>query len=149
MTRETEEIQYPEEADSIAKMKLADQNARLRLIRDYPHGILFSIHQNCYPSARPKGVQVFYGHTEESREVGELVHQNLQTALCPESRRVASEISKDIYLLKHCGCTAVLVECGFISHPEETRLLQTDAYQRKISVVLLASYLQYANDLKK
>ena len=149
MTRDSEAIQYPEDADTISKMKLADQKARLRLIRDYPHGILFSIHQNYYPSSGPIGPEVLYGHNESSREVGELLQRNLAMILCPNSRRVAAEISKDIFLLRECDCTAALIECGFISNPTESQLLQSDAYQKKIAAVLLASYLQYTAALKK
>jgi len=146
MTRDSEEIEYPADADTIAKMKLADQNARLRLIRDYPHGILFSIHQNYYPSEKPNGVEVLYGHSEDSREVGQLLQYNLTAALCPNSRRVAAEIKDEIYLFRECGCTAALIECGFLSNPTEAELLQTENYQKKIAAVLLASYLQYTND---
>ena len=149
MTRDSEKINYPEDADTLAKMKSADQNARLRLIQDYPHGILFSIHQNYFPSQSPSGVQVLYGHDGASREVGELLQRNLTAVLCPDNRRVATEIDENIYLLRKCDCTAVLIECGFLSNPDESAQLKTENYQRKIASVLLASYLQYADGNKK
>lgn len=145
MTRESNEIAYPDEADTVAKKKLFDQKERLRLIRDNPHGILFSIHQNFYPSSNPSGVEVLYGHNESSREVGELLQRNLTAVLCPHSRRIAAEISDDIYLLRECQCTAALIECGFLSNPAEAALLSSESYQAKIAAVLLASYLQYTN----
>lgn len=67
----------------------------------------------------------------------------LTEALCPTSRRVAAPISEDIYLMRAAKCTAILVECGFLSNTAEAALLQTEAYQLKISALLLASYLQY------
>lgn len=145
MTRETMDIAYPEQADTISKKKIADQNQRLRLIRDTPNGILFSIHQNCYPSATPYGPEVLYGHSEGDREVGELLQQNLQDGICPSSRRVAAEISNDIFLLRECKCTAILIECGFLSNPNDAKLLQTQEYQTKIATILLGSYLQFTN----
>ena len=45
MTRTTENIEYPSDATTISACKKADQQMRLGLIRDYPHGILYSIHQ--------------------------------------------------------------------------------------------------------
>lgn len=143
MTRASESIDYPEHADSISKKKVADQNARLRLIQAYPHGILYSIHQNSYPSEKVSGIQVLYGHNEDSRTLGSLMQEQLNQSLNPDSRRVAAEISNEIYLLKNCNCTAVLIECGFISNPEECSLLQTENYQKKIASTLLASYFQY------
>lgn len=143
MTRDSEDLDYPENADTIAKMKVADQQARLRRIQDFPQGILFSIHQNFFPTALPNGVQVFYGHSEESRELGVLMQERLRNILCPDSRRVAAEIDNKIYLLKNCNCTAVLIECGFLSNPKEAELLQTENYQRKIASILVSGYLEY------
>ena len=64
-------------------------------------------------------------------------------ALLPENRRVPVPAGKDIYIMSHVQCTAVLVECGFLSHPQELSLLQSADYQKKIASVLTACYLQF------
>ena len=143
MTRESDVINYPTDALTVRERKIADQKMRLRLIQDYPDGILYSIHQNFYPSRLPSGVQVLYGHNDSSREIGTMLHDNLTNILCPQSRRVATEIDDTIFLLKHCNCPAVLIECGFLSNPSEAALLQNESYQKKISAILLSSYLEY------
>ena len=143
MTRDSDNINYPAGDNSIALRKKADQNARLELIWDYPGAMLYSIHQNYYPSASPFGPQVLYGHDVESNELGILLQNNLLTSISPQSRRVAAEINQNIYLLKHCRCTSVLIECGFLSNPREAMLLQDEVYQRKIASVLAATYLQF------
>ena len=148
MTRNQETISYPNDAKTIAERKKADQYMRLRLIQDYPDAILYSIHQNYYPSEIPSGIQVLYGHNQTSRELGVLLHGNLNQVLCPDNRRVATEISDNIFLLKECDCTAVLIECGFISNRNEVKLLQTEQYQQKLSAVLLSTYFQYTNSMK-
>ena len=86
MTRESEDIDYPEEADTVSKMKQADQNARVKLINSVPDGVLISIHQNYYPDSRPSGAQVLYAATDGSQELGELAHGAITSALCPDSR---------------------------------------------------------------
>ena len=143
MTRESQDISYPESAATTAQRKQSDQKARIELINAQENAVLISIHQNYYPDARPSGCQVLYGKPEGSRELGELTHKNLTEALCPTSRRVAAPISEDIYLMRSAKCTSILVECGFLSNPSEAALLQTEDYQLKISALLLASYLQY------
>lgn len=143
MTRSTEDISYPVEAKTIAEKKIADQKARLRLIQDYPNGILYSIHQNSFPSKTVSGNQVLYGHTESSQMIGILLQNQLNDVLQSESKRVAAEISNDIYLMKHCQCTAVLIECGFISNPNECKLLQSAEYQKTLATIMLGVYLQY------
>lgn len=147
LTRETDDIDYPSEANTIAKQKVYDQKTRVALINSYPEGILVSIHQNFYPDIRPKGAQVLYGHTPESEVFGKLLHVNLVAALDPTNRRVAAPVEENIYLMRNAQCTAALVECGFLSNPEEAALLEGNTYQNKISVVLLASYLEYINNM--
>lgn len=143
MTRDSEDIPYPETEKTTKARKRYDQKARVELINQTPNGILISIHQNKYPSAKPRGAQVLYAKTEGSQALGELTHENLITSLDPENRRVAAPISDTIYLTKSVNCPAILVECGFLSHKEEAALLDTEAYQRKLATVLMASYLQY------
>lgn len=144
MTRTAQEIGYPPDAGTTAKRKAADQHTREALINSYPDGVLISIHQNCFPDPRPSGCQVLYAASDGSRELGELTHANLCAALCPDNRRVAAPAAEDIYLMRTARCTAILVECGFLSNREEAEKLATPEYQIRISAALLASYLQYA-----
>ena len=143
MTRTAADIDYPADADTISEMKKADQHARLELINSVPGGVMVSIHQNYYPDSRPSGAQVLYAPSSGSQELGELMHSMLLGTLCPDDRRVASPADKDIYLMKYAKCPAVLVECGFISNPDELTLLKSDGYQKKLAAVLLAAYMQY------
>ena len=143
MTRSTEEIAYPDGADTIAARKVADQKQRVARINATPNAVLISIHQNQYPTPQPHGAQVLYAPTADSAAFGELMHDMLVTNLDPANRRVAAPISDDIYLMKNIACPGVLVECGFLSNPDELARLQTDAYQIQLSMAMLSSYLQY------
>ena len=62
--------------------------------------------------------------------------------LDPTNQRVAARISDSVYLMNHITCPAILVECGFLSNPEEERLLQDGGYQTKIAGALAGAYLQ-------
>ena len=143
MTRTGQDIRYPADAGSIAAKKVADQHARVGLINNTPGAVLVSIHQNNYPAAAPKGIQVFYGEKPGSDALAKLAQENLTAQLCPGNRRVASPIDRGVYLMKNVNCPAVLVECGFLSNPEELKALQSGTYRLKLAAVLLASYLQY------
>jgi N-acetylmuramoyl-L-alanine amidase len=146
MTRDSEDIDYPEDADTIKSKKLYDQKRRVALINQTDGAMLLSIHQNSYPDARPTGTQVLYAATEGSREWGESAHNALVELLCPENRRVAAPISDSIYLMKNVSCPAILVECGFLSNAQEAQLLQTDEYQIKLALVLIGTYWRYVNE---
>lgn len=147
MTRETAEIDYPESAHTTAQRKVADQKQRVAQINALPNAVLISIHQNCYPgSAKPFGAQVLYAATDGSETLGSRMHENLITYLNPDNRRVAAPISDKIYLMRSVHCPAVLVECGFLSNPEEASKLVDSGYQTKLATVILASYLQYRDN---
>ncbi len=143
MTRETPGIDYPAEAATISAMKKADQKARLELIHATANGILLSIHQNNYPASSPRGIQVFFGGEPDSDRLAAVLQSNLSTQLLPENRRVAEKIDDSVYLMRQAKCRAVLVECGFLSNPQDLEKLETGSYRTELAVIMLASYLQY------
>ena len=49
--------------------------------------------------------------------------------------------------MKHADCSAVLVECGFLSNASECAKLKDADYQAKLATVIIASYLQYRQSL--
>ncbi len=143
MTRTDDELDYPEGAVTVREKKNWDQKTRAELIASVPNAVLISIHQNIYPDPRPYGSQVLYGAAQGSHELGELTHNLLIETLNPENRRVVEPISDKIYLMRKAQCPAILVECGFMSNPQESKLLADDRYRTKLAIVLLASYMGY------
>ena len=141
MTRTTENIEYSDSATTIRKKKVEDQNNRIDLINSIDNAVVISIHQNNYPSSGPFGAQALYASTEGSKAFAEYMQQLLVDAVNPENRRTAAKISSDILLMNSIACPAILVECGFLSNPEEEALLKTQAYQLKLAAVIAAGYL--------
>ena len=139
LTRESETLQYPDDSATIHAKKVWDQKQRVSLIRSTSNAVLISIHQNFYPDSRPHGAQVLYAAGEGSRMLGELSQHQLVTLLDP----VAAPISDRIYLMREIDCPAILVECGFLSNPEEAARLQDPKHQNKLALALLSSYLEY------
>ncbi|MCD7750014.1 MAG: N-acetylmuramoyl-L-alanine amidase [Oscillospiraceae bacterium] len=147
MTRNSAEIDYPVEATTLAAMKRADQYARAALVNSTAGAVLISIHQNNYPAAAPWGIQVFYGSAAGSDTLATVLQENLTGQLCSNTRRLAEPIDSSIYLMKKAACTAVLVECGFLSNPDDLSQPQTEAYRLELATVILASYLQYTQGI--
>ena len=148
LTRTAEELDYPDEAGTVRQKKVWDQKQRIALIKGTENAVLISIHQNKFPDARPRGTLALYAKTEGSKDFGELTHAMLIETLNPENRRVAAPVSESIYLMRSVNCPAVLVECGFLSNPEEAALLCDGGYQIKLAAVLLASYAAFMEDFK-
>ncbi|NLH02269.1 MAG: N-acetylmuramoyl-L-alanine amidase [Clostridiales bacterium] len=146
MTRDSEEIKYPDSAKTIASKKVFDQKRRAEIINNTPNAVLISIHQNFFPHKSARGPQSFYAKTPGSDSLAQFVQGTMNTALFPGNRRVAAPIAQNIYLLKNVSCPAVLVECGFISNAEEARLLETDKYRLRIALALTSAYQQYLDE---
>ena len=147
MTRTEEALDYPAELDTIHEKKVWDQQQRLELTRTAQNPVFLSVHQNYYPDSRPSGIQVLYAAAAGSEQFGSLTQDNLLRCLCPECRRVLMPAGRSIYLMKQVQCPAILVECGFLSNPDEADTLKTPEYQTKLAAVLLASYLQFESAL--
>ena len=147
MTREKEDLDYPEKLTTVAGRKRWDTRDRVERIDRVENGILLSVHQNYYPSAGPCGAQVFYAGDDISRSLAELIQLSLQTKLMPENRRGAEPVSRNVYIMNHVRCPAVLVECGFLSNPREAALLQEEGYQIRIAAVLSGSFLRFTEGM--
>lgn len=126
---------------TLREKKVSDLKNRVTTINATPNTTLFSIHQNSYPSQKYRGAQVFFAQTEGSKELAERIQGALAKAIQPENQRACKEIPKTVYLMNHILCRGVLVECGFLTNPEEEQLLQTASYQRKLAAVLSSVWL--------
>ncbi len=129
---------------TIAQKKVSDLKERVKTANETNNGILLSIHQNYYPDARYSGAQVFYGNTEGSEALAKQLQASFVAGLNPGSRRQAKQGS-GIYLLEHIRCPGVLVECGFLSNPQEEALLREPSYQKKLCCVIGTALSQYLN----
>jgi N-acetylmuramoyl-L-alanine amidase len=143
MTRETEEIDYPEDANSLHEKKVYDTVRRVELAESEPGCVLISIHQNKFPASSPRGPQAFFGKDGNSEVLALLAQEKLTAALWPENRRVAAPIPKKVYLFSHISCTSLLAECGYLSNPTEARLLETDGHQIKAALALASAYIEF------
>lgn len=127
---------------TVAARKASDLKARVQIVNTANNPLLISIHQNTFSDGRYSGAQVFYGTSEGSKEVAEAMQSALVSALDPGNNRKAKE-AKGVYLMEHIQCAGVLVECGFLSNPEEESKLQLAEYQQKISCVLAVTAINY------
>ena len=141
MTRCTDRSVHDVDAKTLREKKVSDLHNRVDFINSIPNATLLSIHQNASPSHAHRGVQVFYADEALSLPLAQAMQECLNQVLTPEKQRVPQKISDSVYLMHHISCCAVLVECGFLSNPEEAALLQQRAYQVKLAMTMGACYL--------
>lgn len=140
----TEDVSLHDDGvQGIRAQKTSDLRNRAEAVESIENATLISIHQNTFPESQYHGAQVFYRDEASSQALARQIQDTLIQALDPSNHRVPMKIPDTVYLMNHITCRAVLVECGFLSNPEEDRLLQSQVYQTKIAAALAASYLQY------
>ncbi|EGD51987.1 N-acetylmuramoyl-L-alanine amidase CwlD [Thermoanaerobacter ethanolicus JW 200] len=105
--------------------------------------VLISIHLNSFSQSKYKGAQVFYqNNSEKGKLLAELIQQELRNTLDPDNDRMAKS-SNSYYLLRNAKMPAVIVECGFMSNPEEEKLLNDEKYQYKIAWAIYKGLIHY------
>lgn len=133
------------EGQTIAARKVSDLKRRVQLINEAENAILISIHQNHYSDSRYSGAQVFYGKVTESKNLAQNIQNALQKTLQKNNTRQIKP-AEGIYLMQHIQTPGVLIECGFISNPEEETMLRDVEYQKKLCCVIAATYSCFRNE---
>ena len=138
LTRKTDDGLYLESAKN---KKMSDLNARMEIIKRANPNLVISIHMNSFSSQSAHGASTYYRSGDESGQiVSDLIQQSLNTYLGAPSTK--GKVG-DYYILNESYYTAVLIECGFLSNPEEERLLNTDEYLEKFVDAVYNAILLY------
>ncbi|MBQ7545665.1 MAG: N-acetylmuramoyl-L-alanine amidase [Clostridia bacterium] len=144
MTRETDDSIHDPGCTTVRKQKISDIHHRLQIMEETPDSVFVSIHQNHFTQSVYHGTQVFYsGNDARSRSLAEAIQLAVVTATQPDNKRQVKQSGTEIYLLYHAMRPAVMVECGFLSNPQEASLLKTPQYQTKIALSILQGILDY------
>jgi N-acetylmuramoyl-L-alanine amidase len=143
LTREGDRLLYDRTQNYQGRKKALDLAARRAIAEKTENCVFVSIHMNAYPLSQYRGLQVWYSPNHpHSRALAECLQTKVQESLQPENDRRIKAATSSIYLLHHLECPAILVECGFLSNPEEAEKLSSPAYQRQLAFVLALSILQ-------
>lgn len=132
---------HSSQANTLREKKVSDLHNRVKMVEEIPSALLVSIHQNSYPDARYCGAQVFYGKEAGSEDLAKHVQRTLNEKLGDTHARAAKQIPDSIYLMKHVRCPSILIECGFLTHPEEEALLRKNIYQQKVAACIAGALL--------
>lgn len=129
---------------TVHQRKSADLKKRVQIVNETEQALLLSIHQNSLPSSSvTHGAQIFWNRVDDAETLAEIVQQDLNLWINPGNEKHTKEIPTSVYLMKHITAPGILVECGFLSNPEETKQLQTKNYQIKLATAITAGVLQY------
>ena len=121
--------------------KLSDMNERFKIIKKTNPNLVVSIHMNSFTSASARGAMTYSRKGDEASKVCADLIQKSFNVYCG-ARLTTSKIG-DYYMLNCSYYTSVLIECGFLSNPEEELLLNTDSYKQKVVDAIFKGILLY------
>jgi N-acetylmuramoyl-L-alanine amidase len=128
---------------SIAQIKISDLKERVRIANGTAGAVLVSIHQNTFPESRYSGAQVFFANSESVKLAAD-VQNAFVKVLNPGSNR-RSKPAVGVYLMEHINCPGILVECGFLSNPQEEAKLRSAEYQKAIAAVIASELCRFTD----
>ncbi|MCI9031417.1 MAG: N-acetylmuramoyl-L-alanine amidase [Clostridia bacterium] len=114
--------------------KQKDMQTRKEIIEQAKADLVVSIHQNQYPRMNVRGAQVFYA---PGSETGKTMAEKMQAALNTNLEACTRTAHEGDYYILQCSSTpSLLIECGFLSNPEDEKLLLDTSYREKIAYTI-------------
>jgi len=138
LTRSTMDGLYDESA---ANKKKSEMEKRKNIINNSNADLVISLHMNSFPLSSSEGAQVFYA---KGSEQGFNLAKSIQNSLSKSFESARDYVTVgDYFVLNYSNIPATLVECGFLSNPEEEKLLQTEEYRKNFCYSILAGVINY------
>ncbi|MDU7066818.1 MAG: N-acetylmuramoyl-L-alanine amidase CwlD [Clostridium perfringens] len=143
MTR-SEDVGLYTEGKKVREKKIEDLGNRVKIKKENKFDAFISIHQNMFPQKNCKGAQVWSANNEPSQKLGKIIQQKFKEEVDQNNKREA-KVAKKEYKILNDGYegASVIVECGFLSNPEECELLGKEDYQNKIANTLANAIDEY------
>ena len=143
MTRETDTGLYDEDSQN---KKAQDMQKRILLIQKVDPVLTVSIHQISYEDPAVKGPQVFYYRDSAqgealAKKIQEKLNENLEVE---RPREIKGNTT--YYLLKRSPGVLNIVECGFLTNPEEAASLSSEEYQEKVAQAIADGVKEYIEE---
>lgn len=131
--------------ETLAQKKASDLKERVRIANETSGAVFVSIHQNYFSDSQYSGAQVFYAKTAESERLAKELQAAFVSTVNPGSHRQAKQ-SSGIYVMERIRCPGILVECGFLSNPQEESKLRDSTFQKNVSAVIASTISRYLSN---
>ncbi len=125
-----------------------DLDARKTIINNNKPLAFISIHCNSSKKTSAKGIKVYY-YPESiegeklAKSISQSIDENFYKAYMKEENLRTEILTEDFFILRETDYPGVLIEVGFLTNPEENKLLREDEYQRQIARAIKKGILKY------
>lgn len=146
MTRETDTDTADPNREKGITQKKSDLLMRKAGIEKHKADIFISIHMNKFEQSEYRGAQVFYDDdSEENKALAEAIQQSLKDVLKDGNKRKPKATGDGIFVIKDNAVPSVLIECGFLSNPDEAESLLNADYQKLVAEGIYTGLLKYSS----
>lgn len=143
LTRSDENGIYDLGSNTIREKKVSDIKNRVKIGNESSADAFISIHLNKIPQSQYYGWQAFFkANNEQSEILAKSLQEELNASIQKENKREALKITGK-YIIEHVEIPIAIVECGFLSNPEEAELLGQDEYQNRIAWGIYNGIMDY------
>ena len=142
-TREEDISIHDNGVEGIRNQKVSDMKNRLAIVETYPDSVFISVHQNLFTDPAYFGGQMFYTTNNASNFRLARIMQELFSQLQPGNDREVKLIDNGLYLFKDTKQPALLIECGFLSNPNDAENLSSAEYRKKVAFTIYSGLDRY------
>ena len=98
---------------------------------------------NSFGDQKVSGLHIFYdkNHPEIERLAKSI--QNKMSEVTGAEMHAVKTADERLFLMKNPPMPAILVECGFLSNPDEEKKLASDEYQSKLAWAIASAIENY------
>lgn len=143
-TRERDISIYDKGVTGIRNQKNSDMDNRLEIFNKYPDAVCISIHQNTFSDPKYNGAQMFYSENiPESEQLASIMQNLFVKNLQPENQRETKLCGKELFLCYYSTNPTVMIECGFLSNPDDAAKLTTESFQQQVAFTVFTGLNEF------
>ena len=102
---------------------------RVRIANSYRDAIFVCVHFNSATRAGANGIETYY-YSSQSAQLAANIHRQVVGGTTTENRGIRR---RGYFVLRRTTIPAVLVECGFLTNPYESRLALESSYRQTLA----------------
>ena len=143
LTRSDENAIFDIDSKTLKQKKISDIHNRVKIGNESSADIFVSVHLNKILQNKYDGWQTFYKKgSEEGEKLAKNIQSSMNNAIDNNNNRDAKYID-NIYIINNVEIPTTIVECGFLSNPEEEKKLLEDEYQNKLAWGIYNGIIDY------
>lgn len=143
LTRSDDNGIYDIDSKTLKEKKISDLKNRVKIGNESSADMFISIHLNKISDQKYYGWQTFYKSSDEnSIKLAKSIQNNLNKSIQKKNDRVPMKLDS-IYIVKNVEIPITIVECGFLSNPEEEKELLNDEYQDRLAWGIYSGLMDY------